>query len=89
MEPEACLLFSERPATGPYNDANESIPCPTLYFFKIYFNIILSCTPVFQAVSSILPTTMYACLVSRTRYMPLPAYTGYTYLFNPLKPKLV
>jgi hypothetical protein len=41
MEPEGSLLHSQKPATCPYPEPDQSSPCPPYHVLKIHFNIIL------------------------------------------------
>jgi hypothetical protein len=56
MEPEDSLQFSQKLATGPYSEPDESKPHPKPYFHKIHFNIILVSMPRFSAMVSSLST---------------------------------
>jgi hypothetical protein len=40
MQPESSLLCSQKPATGPYPEPDESSPHSPTLFLKIHFNII-------------------------------------------------
>jgi hypothetical protein len=45
MEGEGSLPHSQVPATCPYPEPDQSIPCPTSHFLKIHLNISLPSTP--------------------------------------------
>ena len=45
MEPKSLLPHSQKPATSPYPDPDQSSPWPQSYFLKIHFNIILPSKP--------------------------------------------
>ena len=64
MEPEGSLPLSLEPATCPYTEPDQSIPCLPSHFLKNQFNIILPSMPM-SSISSFLPTkTLYAPLLS-------------------------
>ena len=44
MEPKISVVHSQEPASYPYTEADRSLPCPSVHFSKINFNIILQST---------------------------------------------
>ena len=80
MELECSLPHSQMPATCPYPEPTRSSPYTTSYFLKINLNIILpsmSGSPKWS-LSLRCPhqSTVYACPLPHTRYMPRPSHSS-------------
>ena len=69
MEPYGSLLHSQAPATCPYSEPHQLIPCPPYHFLKIHLNIIHPPMPGSSKwpFSLSFPTkNLYAPLISAT-----------------------
>jgi hypothetical protein len=73
MEPDALLLCSQEPATGPYPEPHESSPQPHNHFFKIHSKIILHLRLGLPKglFSSGLPTKILTCVLHA---LPISAF---------------
>ena len=68
MEHEGSSSYLQKPATKIYPDSDESTP-PS--YFRLFFNIILLSTPIFQPYFSLKCTNQNAARISLLSHMQI------------------
>ena len=71
MEPKFSLPLSQKPATCPYPEPEQSIPCPPSHFLKIHIYINLPSTPASSKWS--LSLGFLVKILFRPLLSPIPA----------------
>ena len=86
MESEVSLPHSQKPATCPYPEPNQSSPCHQSHFLKIHLNIILPSMPGSSKypLSQRFPhrNSVYVSPLPDTCYMPRPSPYWFDHLNN-------